>query len=217
MDGTERIKLRGSGAMSFSCPLPAKTVEGKPVFLICHGSLQKTEECKGVFLGRAILQLQRKSNKELRSWLLPDQDLSSSWRQKREVHFCCHFHPRGSQSAWSSAAVVSVRHESRQNLAVDPNRTYRLRCTGGPQGCRQKLAILLGFGHEAEAREERWKGGFVFLEHTLLTLQMLLVLLPAREKTQDTAKPRPENNPPKESRQLHLHRCSRSGQPRTNR
>lgn len=48
---------------------------------------------------------------------------------------------------------------------------------------------------------------FAFLEtrsspptaaQTLLTLQMLLVLLPAREKTQDAGEPSPKNNPPKE-------------------
>lgn len=37
-----------------------------------------SEESKGVFLCRAILQLKRKSNQELQSLLLPDQDLSSS-------------------------------------------------------------------------------------------------------------------------------------------
>lgn len=49
---------------------------------------------------------------------------------------------------------------------------------------------------------------------TLLILQMLLVLLPAREETQDTGEPSPKNNPPKERQQIHLHNCNRSGQPR---
>lgn len=52
---------------------------------------------------------------------------------------------------------------------------------------------------------------------TLLTLQMLLVLLPARENTWDTGESGPKNKPPKESQQIHLHHCNRSGQPRESR
>lgn len=58
----------------------------------CRGS----EESEGVFLSGAILQPKRKSNRQLLSLLLPDQDLSSSWRKTREMHFCSHFHPQES-------------------------------------------------------------------------------------------------------------------------
>ena len=57
---------------------------------------RSSEESKRVFLCRAILQPKKKSSQELQSLLLPDQDLSSSWRKNREMHFCSHFHPQGS-------------------------------------------------------------------------------------------------------------------------
>lgn len=34
-DEAESIKFRGGGARNFSSPLPTKTVEGNPLFLIC--------------------------------------------------------------------------------------------------------------------------------------------------------------------------------------
>lgn len=90
--------------------------------------------------------------------------------------------------------------------------------------------LQAGGGHspcDLGGRMRFGKRGFVFLEmrsspptvaQTLpLTLQMLLVLLPTREKTWDTGEPSPKNNPPKENQQIHLHQCSRSGQPRKRR